>query len=242
MQKPFISVRGQAAMLWAGLATMVAYGLTIGFLMHMVPPPDATLSAAGVADFYRENNLGVRVGAVICSWISAFMIPTATVIALQMARLEKGIPCAVLSFAGGIMMSLFLVLPPLFWGVAAFTPSRPVEVTTLMHELGLLTLTTTDQIFIFQMIPLAWLSLVQKKHDPLSPFPRWVGYLTLWAALAFEVGAMAFLTKTGPFSWNGALVFWMPFCVFGLWITVVSFTMLKALKLQAIEEAKWGEA
>jgi hypothetical protein len=65
-----------------------------------------------------------------------------------------------------------------------------------------------------------------------------LGYFTLWAALAFETGAIAFLTKTGPFAWDGALVYWMPFVVFGSWVSVTSYSMLKALKRQAAAAAQ----
>jgi hypothetical protein len=129
-------------------------------------------------------------------------------------------------------MSMFLVFPPIVWGAAAFSVDRLPDATAALHDLGTLTLVTTDQFYIFQMIAITYLSLQQKKDDPLNPFPRWMGYFTLWAALAFEVGALAFMTKTGPFAWNGAFVFWMPFVVFGTWITVISWTMLRALSRQ----------
>ena len=228
-----MSERGQAIMIWWALIFMVVFGFTLWGLLGMMPPPPATLSANEVAAFYTDNNGKIRLGAMIASWCSAFMVPFSTVLAIQMARLEKGTPVwSILAFAGGTLMSMFLVFPSIFWGVAAFTPTRPPEVTALMHELGTLMLTTTDQFYIFQMIALTYVSLTQKV-DADSPFPRWVGFLTLWAALAFEVGAVSFIPKTGPFAWNGALVYWMPLSVFGVWVTIVSVSMLRALKRQA---------
>ncbi len=46
-------------------------------------------------------------------------------------------------------MSIPLVLPPIYWGVAAFTPTRAPEITAIMHELAMLTFVTTDQYYIF---------------------------------------------------------------------------------------------
>lgn len=40
--------------------------------------------------------------------------------------------------------AMFLVLPPLLWGVAAFNPGRAPDVTALMHEFANLMLVTTD--------------------------------------------------------------------------------------------------
>jgi hypothetical protein len=71
-----------------------------------------------------------------------------------------------------------------------------------------------------------------------SPFPRWYGYFTAWTALMFEAGAIAFLTRGGPFAWNGLLVFWSPLLLFGVWIGVTSTLLLKSLNKQIAEEAE----
>jgi len=227
-----ISTRAQNVMIWWGVIFILIYGLSFGFLLKMVPLPSAELSAAQVAAFYLANSFQIRLGAAICSYTSAFMVPLAVVVSVQMARLERGVPIwSILQLAGGVMMSLFLVLPPLFWGVAAYTPTRAPEVTLLMHELANLTLTTTDQYYIFQMVAIAVVGLAQKP-EPFSAFPRWFSYLTIWAAFMFEAGAIAFLPKSGPFAWNGLFVFWCPFCIFGAWFFVTSFNMLNAVRHQ----------
>lgn len=228
-----MSERGQAVLIWWGLLTMYVYGFCLWGLLDMMPPPPATMSADQVAAFYTEGGMRIRIGAMITSWTSAFMIPITVVIALQLRRLEPGkLPVwTVASFAGGCMMSIFLVLPPLFWGTAAFTVTRMPEITAIMHELGTLTLVTTDQYYIFQMVAIAVISLT-RSHDALSPFPRWMGWFTIWAAFMFELGAIAFLPKTGMFAWNGLFVFWSPLTIFGAWITVLCAMMLRSLGRQ----------
>lgn len=227
-----MSERAQTILIWWAWIFMVIFGVTLWGLLDMMPPPPAAWSAAQVAAFYTEHHFTIRVGAVIASWTSAFAVPLSVVISVQMARLEKGVPVwSILQFAGGIMMSIFLVLPPLFWGIAAFNPSRAPEVTALMHETGTLTLVTTDQYFIFQMVAIAYISLTNKGAGN-SPFPRWIGYFTIWAALAFEVGAVGFIPKSGPFSWSGLFVYWFPLSIFGAWFTTLCVSLLMALKRQ----------
>jgi hypothetical protein len=68
-----------------------------------------------------------------------------------------------------------------------------------------------------------------------SPFPRWFGYFTAWTALMFEAGAIAFLTRTGPFAWNGLLVFWSPVLLFGAWMVVMIVLLFRALARQISE-------
>ncbi|WIA55325.1 hypothetical protein N6H05_20170 [Sphingobium sp. WTD-1] len=237
---PTISAKAQRFMLWWGWLMMIAFGLSYWLLIRLLPLNPATDTAAQVAAFYQANSLPIRIGAVICSWCAAFAIPIYVVLVAQSIRLEKGIPIwSILQFGGGMMMTIFLVLPPLFWGVAAFSPGRPPEVTLLMHELANLTLVTTDQFFIFNMVPIAYLALSRRGH-PLNPFPRWYGYYVVWTALMFEIGAFAFLPRTGPFAWNGLLTYWIPFTIFGVWMTMTLIVLLRAIGQQEAARASHG--
>ncbi|HEY1970840.1 MAG TPA: hypothetical protein VGH89_23000 [Pseudonocardia sp.] len=229
-----MSERSQIAIVWWSLVLATIYGLALGFLLHMIGPPSATWSANEIARFYAENRISVRIGATIASWTSMFMLPLWAVIAAQIRRQEKGTPIwTIMAATGGSLMGLFLALPPLFFGVAAFTPTRAPEITATMHELGLLTLVTTDQVYIFNWAAVVVICLVPQVA-PFSPFPRWYGYFSAFCGVAFEVGAFAFNFRTGPFSWNGLIVFWMPLTLFGVWILVSSVLLLKALKAQRL--------
>ena len=224
-----MTIGAQRAMIWWALGFMVIFGSAWFFLIGLMPLPPATQTPAEVAAFYSANSMKIRIGATICSWTSAFMVPFYAVIAAQMARLEKGIPIwAILQFGGGMMMTIFLVLPPLFWGVAAFAPDRAPEITAIMHQLANLTLVTTDQYFIFQMVPLVVLALTTP-DAPDNPLPRWFGYFSIWVAFMFELGAAGFMFKTGPFAWNGLFVFWLPLTIFGVWVSVMSWVFLRAI-------------
>jgi hypothetical protein len=228
-----MSERGQRIMIWWGMIFLVIFALAYGLLIGFLPLPPATWTPDEIAGYYSAHSQRILIGAAICSWTGAFAVPLATVFAIQLARLEKGVPVwSILSFAGGILMSMFLVFPPILWGIAAYTPSRPHEITAVIHEMANLTLATTDQFFIFQMIPITYISLTQK-IDTNSPFPRWLGYFNLWVAFMFEMGVFGFVTKTGPFAWNGLFVYWFPLILFGTWLSTMSFMMLKALKRQS---------
>jgi hypothetical protein len=230
-----MSERSQSILVWWGIAFAVIYGLVLGLLLNMIPPPSPKLSATEIAHWYAVRHTKIRVGAVIASWTSAFMVPLSIVIAAQMSRQETGRKVwSAMTICGGALMSIFLVLPPLFWGVAAFTPSRAPQVTAIMHELGMLTLTTTDQFYIFMWVAIVVICLLPTSITN-SPFPRWFGYFTAWIAVMFEAGAFAFLPRTGPLAWNGLLVFWLPLTLFGAWIAVMSYLLLTSLKRQRLD-------
>jgi hypothetical protein len=227
-----ISERSQRTILWWAVSFMVIFTFAWVFLLEMVPPPPPSLSAADVAAYYTEHAFKIKLGAVIGSWTSAFMVPFSLVIAFQLARIEEGKPVwSVLSFGSGCLMSMFLVFPPIIWGVIAFDTARPPAITAALNQLANLTLVTTDQFYIFQMIAV-WLVALKAKPDPLSAFPRWLGWMNLWIAIIFEVGAPSFMFKTGPFAWNGLFVFWLPFSFFFMWQIAMYISIFKALGRQ----------
>jgi hypothetical protein len=231
-----VSERIQKALLWWGLVFTVIYGLGWWRLFHMMPPPTARWSAEEIARFYRDNSSSIKLGATIAGWTSGFMVPIAVVVANQISRQERGRPIlAPLALAGGALMTVPLALPPIFWGTAAFTPSRAPEITAIMHELAMLTFVTTDQFYIFMWVAIGVIGLIPRAVHH-SPFPRWFGYYTLWTALMFETGALAFLFRSGPFAWNGLLAFWLPVVTFFAWIAVTAVLLLKTISRQQASE------
>lgn len=232
-----ISLRSQKILLWWTFIGGAIYGSVHFFLLRMFPPPSARWTSVQIAQFYVDHSVQVRIGAVVMSWTSAFVVPLVIVLAVQMYRHEpaKAPVWTALGAAGGGLMSVFMVLPPILWGAAAFKPDRSADVTVALHELGLLIFVTTTQYFIFLWVALTVISLLPKTVAH-SPFPRWFGYLTAWTALGVEAGAVAYLTRSGPFAWNGLLAFWLPTFVFFVWIAAAAVLLFKAINAQIEEE------
>jgi hypothetical protein len=229
------SPRSQTIVVWLSLILFLIYGLSFGFLLRMVPLVSPSWDAEQVAQFYRERETLIKTGAMLCSWTGAFMIPLVSVITMQLIRVERRLTVwSVMTALGGAMMSLYLCLPPMFWGVAAYSVNRNPDITLLMHELANLTMTTTDQFYIFEWLGIAvvcFLPTVVKN----SPFPRWYGYVTAWTAVMFEAGAIAFLPRKGVFAWDGLFVFWSPLVLFCGWILITVVLLLNKLKAQRLE-------
>jgi hypothetical protein len=237
--RSLFSERSQRAILWWGIVLALVYIAAFALLLQQVPLKSPAWSAEQVADWYAHNSTRIKWGAVICSWTGAFMMPILAVVAVQMARVETGGMkiWSILSLVSGALMSLFLMLPPMFWGVAAYTaPRKDPEVTTLMHELASLTMTTTDQFYIFMWIGVTVIALRPATQlIKNNPFPRWWGWLSLWITIMFEAGAIAFIPRSGPFAWNGLLVFWSPLILFTTWIVIQSWLVFRALRGQVAD-------
>jgi hypothetical protein len=228
----WISTRSQQVLLWWGIGFTAVYVVSLGFLIGVVPPPSPSWSAARVAEYYSDHQDRILLGAVLTSFTGAFMIPIAVVTALQSARREPGRPVwSIFMFTGGTFTSIFLVLPTLFFGVAAYRPDRSPEITVLMHDLAYLALFTTVQFYIFFGVPIA-VSCLRGEDAADSPFPRLYGWFTIWCTFMFEIGGVAFLAKHGPFAWNGLFIFWIPFFFFFLWLTMLCVLLHRALAVQ----------
>jgi hypothetical protein len=60
----------------------------------------------------------------------------------------------------------------------------------------------------------AWVAAFCDRSDnPI--FPRWLGWASLWMAIAIIPDQLLFFFKTGPFAWNG---------LFGIWLLIVWFS------------------
>jgi Ca2+/Na+ antiporter len=52
-----------------------------------------------------------------------------------------------------------------------------------------------------------------------------------------EIMAMpVFVSKAGPFAWNGSISFWMGVVVFGFWLCCVIVFLMKATDRQSVDE------
>ncbi len=172
---------------------------------------------------------------VVALIAGGFLVPLSIVISVQMARLEKGIPVwALLQGLTGTIGSAFIWLPTVAWAVAAFTPTRAPELTAIFHEFGWLMFITPLSLFPMQLLGIIYLAFTKDEDDAVSAFPRWLGYLTAWQLVQSFGGPMAVLFKTGIFSWNGLLPFWLPLSLFSAWYAAICWTMLRALRAQSL--------
>jgi hypothetical protein len=231
------SVTAQRVLMWWLLVFAGLTGIAFVVLLGVVPPPSSTLSADQLASWYTQHLGRVKAGAMLLGWVSAFTIQLAVVLWAQARRVEPNdskiwsttilVSCSI--------VSIFLAFPGLAFGAAAYNAERAPEITQVMHQLAVLTMVTTDQLY----LP-AWVGIVVicfiSKDGPSNPFPRWWGWVTAWSIIVIEPGALAFLPKTGLFAVNGVVAFWLPAIAFGGWIFGQLSMIFRALKVQEEEK------
>jgi hypothetical protein len=87
-----------------------------------------------------------------------------------------------------------------------------------------------------QNFAFAFAILTDTRTTPL--FPRWLGYLNIWAAITFTPGVILPFFKSGPFAWNGIFVFWIPAIVFAIQFVANVIHLLKAINSESSETAQ----
>ena len=207
-----MDARNQKTLLWLGAVMAAIFSFGYAGMIGFFPPPAPDLSAAAVAELYAQSNIQLRLGVMLCLLSGGFYLPWVLVISLQMRRYEQGMPIwtAMQGLAGTLQTGLFFAAP-LLWAAAGFSAQRDPAITLLMHELAFLTFVTPLCVFPLQLIPIAMICLGAGGDDAQSPFPRWLGYITLFLAVSSEAGLAAVVFKSGPFAWNGLLAFYVPF-------------------------------
>jgi hypothetical protein len=227
-----MSARSQIVLLYWALAFLALFGIAFYCLLHVVPPPPPTNNDDQIAGFFAFHSTSIRIGAALAMTVCGFTLPFAAVISVQMARLGREMwVWAILQGMGGALVSVWLIFPALVQGTASFTADRAHSVTRALSDLSFLAQVTTTPYYIFQVIPIAYACLSNKVDSPF--FPRWLGYLSIWSFLITEVGPLAFLTKFGPFAWNGLVVFWLPVFIFFAWVIALSYVFITNLSRES---------
>jgi len=155
------------------------------------------------------------------------------VITTFMRKMERGYPFltyASIALVGGGY--LIFVLIPMTWAVCSY---RAAEMAPQILQFAN---DWTWFVWLFVWPPFSfWMFLVAiailKDHNVPTLYPRWVGYLNLWAGFLLVPAALIVFFKTGPFAYNGALAFWLPLTIWGSDLVIMIVMTLKMINQQA---------
>lgn len=207
-----------------------------------VPPPSAANSASETVAEYRDNLTGVRVGCVFMIFSSALYGFWGMAVSMYARTCERGRP--VLFYVQVVSLAcccVVIMLIGFFWGVAAFRPGETdPAVTQALNDVGWFGVLFTGAPFTAWAFCVAAAVLMDKSERPA--FPRWSGYLNLFAGLLYVEACLMLFFKDGAFSQNGAAVFYLPVAVFFVWIVTLSYLTIRAVnnekaRLDAVEAA-----
>ena len=214
------------AFFWPFAATVVAN-------YQYILPPSAADSATKVVSEYLANTARIRIATVIFIF-SSILYTTWSVSIIQMVRRrERQWPILfnvmMIAVACEVVVVMFIGF---FFGAASWRPGETSpQVTQALNDLGWLGILFTGAPFALFQLALAVSILMDNGVRP--PFPRWSGYLNIFTAFFMCEACLLLFFKTGPFSQNGVLVFYVPMIAFFVWIITFSILTVRAIKAEA---------
>ena len=236
-------VKTQLLCLWTvptmGLFLLIAFLVFPGFF----PPMSPTMSAQQVADFYREHASEVRFSMVTFNIFGIMLLPFYSVIVVQMQRMAT--PSKVLGYCyltAATSGATVFAMADIMWLLAAFRPNRNPELIQLLNDMAWMIFVAPVGMIFVQNLCLAFAVFLDSSARPI--LPRWVAPFSLVIAAAIAPAAAASVVTTGPFAWNGAVSFWLRLAALSVYVTVMFFVLLRAVRRQArdAEESRAGYA
>ncbi|MBI3217126.1 MAG: hypothetical protein HYZ38_25195 [Mycobacterium sp.] len=225
--------RNLLLLIWTGPVSIALVLLGWMALAGFLPPPAPSMAPAQFAEMWADHTNLKRLGMVVCVWGGVLYVPFTVAVGFVLRRVETGTPIlstaqAALGTFGTVFFSLnFLVL-----AAAAFRPELPAATNQPLTDLGFIMTFSPVAPFTFQYALIGLAILQQSAVHPV--FPRWVGYLNLWVAVAFVPATAIPFFSTGILAWNGLLGFWIPVGVFVIWFAVMFWAMRRTVIGQVV--------
>lgn len=231
-------MRLQRASAWCGFVLLA--GFIIAYAVgNLLKPMDPTWSAQEAVNFLQDNRTGILACVAIMVLTVPFEYPFVVVTSLQMRRIEGG--WGILSMTQvltGVVAPIGFFFPLAILAAAAYRPdAHSPDVLLAMTDTFNLMLVGNACIFVLQVWSIGYAALIDRRSRPI--FPRWFGWLNLVLGVLLIPGAFVFVTKTGPFAWNGLLANMIPTVAYFIWKVATPALLLRAVKH---EEAEAGGA
>jgi hypothetical protein len=227
---------------WTGVFFCILWPFAAGIVtdgMYILPPSAADAATKTVAD-YTSNIVPVRVATTLLIFASMFYTTWGMAVSMLTKNREGRWPILfyiqVISLACSVVV---VMLIGYFWGAASWRAGETApEVTQALNDIGWLGVLYTGAPFAVYMVALALQTLTDRSEKPV--YPRWSAFFNFFVTVFMFEASLILFFKTGPFSQNGLLVFYVPMIVFFSWIMVFSFLALRAIKNEVAERQRRG--
>lgn len=222
---------------WCGFILMA--GFIVAYAVgNLLTPMDPTMTPDEVVTFLKDNQTGILTCVAIMVLTVPFEYPFVVVTSLQLKRIEGG--WGLLSMTQvltGVVAPIGFFFPLAILSAAAYRPEvHSADVLSAMTDTFNLMLVGNACIFVLQVWSIGYGAFIDRRDKPV--FPRWFGWLNLVLGVFLIPGAFVFITKTGPFAWNGLLANVIPTLVYFVWKIATPIVLLRAIKHEEAELAE----
>jgi uncharacterized membrane protein (DUF441 family) len=219
---------------WIVPAFYTAFGIIFFMLARVMPPPRPDVTTGQMVHFFDVHSTTIKIGFGILVLIVGGAGVANGIVVYHMKRMSVG---SVLAYAymGALAVGALpgCLLVAFCFLTAVYRPDRDPQLVALLYDLGLLSYVGSLGCF-----TTAWIALaIAILYDKNQIFPKWFAYVTIWQIVTEIMAIPVFVSKAGPFAWNGSIAFWEGTVVFGVWISCLIVVLKKSNDLQPADEA-----
>ena len=215
---------------WSGIAWVIVcgggFGVTGLLPVRAASTPPAEL-AAHLSDIKYQTLIGMML--VLIGGLT-FLITWSITMAHQVRKYANPSPLAFyVMVAVGLTGAIIGMLCGVIGSAMAFrVDTLAPDTTQLLYDLiWFLFLIPWPPFMLWQLI--TGFAILSDQNTGIM-FPRWLGYLSLWAAALEIFSALSVFFYNGPFSYNGLVTFWVPGASFFIWVLVFAIVQIRGWK------------
>lgn len=222
---------------WSIPVFYTAFGLIFVVMGGIMPPQLPTASPEDIVAYFARPELGM--GMALLSMTLGFASMSSGVIVVQMKRMGGVSPVLAYAYLAALAVAGVpgCLFPGFVFAAGAFRPEYDASIQVMLYDLGFLSFVGSLGCFLVQYLVFAIAIFLDRR----AIFPRWLGYVTIWALITEFIAIPIWITRTGPFAWNGLLSFWLGTAIFVGWEFSLCVCLYRAIKNQPLEELALGE-
>lgn len=226
---------------WGGPVLLGALILFWGLMGHNIPPYGSDLPASAIADHFRNHTTSARVGMILTISFGVFYLIWGVGVSKVMEAIRPGNDVlSRLQTWGAGFTTLVIVIPACMWLTAAFRPNElDPQIIQLLYDMGWILFDVQYSLTALQVLAMGICFLDDRRPIPI--IPKWVSWYIIWVGCMLPLLALIAMAKSGPFSRNGLINYWIEFPIFFLFMLLASIYTIRAIpKLEAEEGARGG--
>ena len=204
----------------------------IGWLgiAHFWAPARADLGLDATKVWFTETHQwGTIIGCSLFYIAAGILTPGSIAMGMMLAKVEGRWPLWSITMAMcGVFISLIVFFNACAWIVSAYRDDSDASVIQAFSDWAWFAFLLGWIYLAIEMFATAVVELMDHRPEPMVP--RWLTWLTIagGATLIFAAGPAFF--KSGPFAYHGLLAFYLPVVIWGAYITLTTWYMLRELK------------
>jgi hypothetical protein len=199
-------------------------------IAHFWLPARADLGLEATKVWFSEtHHWGVIIGCSLFYIAAGILTPGSIAMGIMLAKIEGRWPLWSLTMAVcGVFISLIVFLNACAWLVAAYRPETGADVIQSWYDWAWFAFLLGWIYLAIEMIATGVVEMMDDRAEPMVP--RWFTWLTFAGAATLVFAAGPAFFKSGPFAYHGLLAFYLPVVIWGGYIALTTWYLLRELK------------